>query len=64
LLASTRLAIPDVGVPAVVVVDAVAAAALVAAVELLWLLPPQPVSMTDATTPTNNTRHNPTPGTL
>jgi hypothetical protein len=49
---------PDVGVPPV---EAVAAGALVAAVELSWLLPPQPASRTDATTPTNNTRLNPIP---
>jgi hypothetical protein len=56
---------PDVGALAVVTVEAVVASALVAAVEVLWLLAPHPASMRDATTtPTINTRHNPTHVTL
>lgn len=52
---------PDVGVPAVVVVAEVA---VVAAVELLWLLPPQPASMRAANAHSKNARLNPTPGSL
>ena len=62
-MASTRLAMPDVGVLAVVVVEAVAAGVLVAVVEVVWLLPPQPASVRAAITP-NKTRLNLTPTTL
>jgi hypothetical protein len=62
LLVSTRLAIPDVDVFAVVAVEAVVAGAVVVAVEVLWLLPPQPANTRDANTPTNHTTFNPTRG--
>jgi hypothetical protein len=43
--------------------EAVVAGALVAAVEVLSLLPPQAASVRDATAPTSKTRLNPTSGT-